>query len=368
MSDLPLLFQDAARWYAATTVALGIRTGLIDALLAGGGTAAEMAAAAAVDPDNAARWADAMVTGGYATLADGQYAPLEDALGLLRSGAPLDVRAILDLLVPLGALLPRVETAIRDGGGIRSAEFQAMPGMTPERVNVPMYEQLLLSEWIAGHPELEAALEQGIEVAAVGPGGGTALRLLARAFPASRFTGFDIDAATIAGARGVAAAAGLANLRFEEADASILPAAAFDLVCLFDAFHHMTDPAGVLDGIRTALRPDGSLLLAEASLSGDPAADAADPAAILAYGSDLLYCYQESKVAGSPGMGSLSARSEASATPFINKISSWARASDVRSSSSRRRASSIRAPSFAGSFWTTSNRISAANRVRPAPM
>ena len=138
MSELPLLFSDVARWYAVSTVALGIRTGLVDALLAGGGTADELAAAAGVDPDNAARWADAMVTGGYATLADGRYAPVRDALGLIEGGSVLDVRAIVELLVPLGGMLPRVVTAVRDGRGISSAEFQAALGMTAERVNVPM--------------------------------------------------------------------------------------------------------------------------------------------------------------------------------------------------------------------------------------
>ena len=54
----------------------------------------------------------------------------------------LDVRAIVELLLPLSALLPRVETAIRDGGGIGSAEFQAALGMTAEQVDAPMYEQL----------------------------------------------------------------------------------------------------------------------------------------------------------------------------------------------------------------------------------
>ena len=303
MSDLPLLFADVARWYAASTVALGIRTGLMDALLAGGGSAGELAATAGVDGDNAARWADAMVAGGYATVTDGRYAPVEDALGILRGGAMLDVRAIVELLVPLGALLPRVQTAIRDGDGDPSAEFQAALGMTAERVNVPMYDQLLVSEWIAGHPDLHAALERGVDVAEVGPGGGTALRILARRFPASRFVGFDIDAATVAEANEAATAEGLANLRFEAVDASTLPERAFDIVCLFDAFHHMTDPDAVLDGIRASLRPDGSLLLAEAALSGDAAADAADPTAVIVYGSDLIYCFQESKLAGRPGLG-----------------------------------------------------------------
>jgi SAM-dependent methyltransferase len=304
VGDLPLLFSDVARWYAATTVALGIRTGLTDALLAGGGSSADLAAAASVDPDNAARWADAMVTAGYASLSGGRYAPVEEALGLLRGGTVLDVKAIVELLVPLGALLPRVQTAIRDGDGISSAEFQATLGMTAERVNVPMYERLLVSEWIAGHPQLRNALTQGIDVAEIGPGGGTALRILAHEFPASRFVGFDVDTATVSAANADALAAGLTSLRFEAVDGNALPAAAFDLVCMFDAFHHMTDPDGILDGVQRALRPGGSLLLAEAALSGDPVADAADQTAIIVYGSDLVYCYQESKVSGSPGLGS----------------------------------------------------------------
>jgi hypothetical protein len=56
-NDLPPLFHDVARWYAATTVALGIRTGLVDALLSGCGTTAELATAAGVDAGNAKRWA-----------------------------------------------------------------------------------------------------------------------------------------------------------------------------------------------------------------------------------------------------------------------------------------------------------------------
>ena len=236
MSDLPLLFNDVARWYAVTAAALGIRTGLVDALLDGGGRAAELAGAAGVDEDNAARWADAMVTAGYATKDGGRYAPNEEALGLLRGGFILDVRAIVELLVPLGGLLPRVATAIRDGRGIRSDELQAALGTTSERVNVPMYEGLLVGEWVAGHQELAAALERGIDVAEVGPGGGTALRLLATTYPASSFTGYDVDAVTVEQANEAVARQGLGNVRFVATDGGSMPAGAYDLVCMFDAF------------------------------------------------------------------------------------------------------------------------------------
>jgi len=303
MADLPLVLSDVARWYAATTLALGERTGLLGALLDGGGSAAQLATTAGVDAHNAMVWADAMVVAGYARAKDGQYLADEDALGILRGGAPFDLRAVVEILAPLGALLPRVEQAMRDGAGITSVELQASLGALPERINRPMYAAHLLDGWIAGHPELQAGLTAGIDVAEIGPGGGEALRLLAAAFPASRFTGYDLDPLQVARANAAATGAGLANLRFEVRDAARLPAGAFDLVCVFDALHHFGQPAAALAAVRAALRDGGSFLVAESSLSGDPTTDAADPMGILMYGSDLLYCFQESKADGGVGLG-----------------------------------------------------------------
>ncbi len=303
MADQPNLFSDVARWYAATTLALGLRTGLTQALLDAPGTADDLATRSSTDPANAARWADAMVAAGYATLDAGTYVPVEDVLGLLRGGAPIGVGPVVELLGPLGGLLPRVERAMRDGGGISSDELQAAFGPLPELVNAPMYEALLVGEWIAGHPVLESALRDGIDVAEIGPGGGTALRLLGAAYPASRFTGFELDQRQVALATAAAATNGLANVRFEARDGAELGRSTFDLVLILDALHHVTSPGRLIDAVRAALRPGGSLLIAEASLSGNPAIDAADPTAIIVYGSDLLYCFQESKTAESDGLG-----------------------------------------------------------------
>jgi trans-aconitate methyltransferase len=59
-------------------------------------------------------------------------------------------------------------------------------------------------------------------VADVGCGTGHATVLLAGAFPASTFVGYDLAADAIARARSEAAAAGLANARFEVRDATRL--------------------------------------------------------------------------------------------------------------------------------------------------
>ncbi len=313
MSDLPQVIADLARWYALMGLGLGERTGLTDALLSGIGTAQELARRAGVDGDNARLWADLMVVSGYATVAEGtggdsgspaQFEANESTLGILRRTLPFDLRSALEIAVPIAGLMPRIERAIRDGGGIASDELQAALGPIPERVNVPTYDKYLLDDWIPAHPELEAALRAGADVVEIGPGGGGALRLLAAAFPASRFLGCDLDPLQVARANAAAQAASLVNLRFEARDAALLPDASADIVAIFDAFHHFTDPDGVLAGLRRALRPGGCLLMAEPALTGDPAMDAADTFATITYGASLFYCFQESKTPGRPGMGS----------------------------------------------------------------
>ena len=68
---------------------------------------------------------------------------------------------------------------------------------------------------------------------------------LARRYPAVEFTGVDHSPVAIERASANAARHGLANIRFVAADlTSYTPAARADLVTMFDAFHHLVDPAG----------------------------------------------------------------------------------------------------------------------------
>jgi SAM-dependent methyltransferase len=68
---------------------------------------------------------------------------------------------------------------------------------------------------------------------------------LAGRFPGVTFTGIDHSESAIARARSHAAALRLDNIRFEIADvASCRPSPAADIVLMFDAFHHLLDPAG----------------------------------------------------------------------------------------------------------------------------
>ena len=71
---------------------------------------------------------------------------------------------------------------------------------------------------------------------------------LARRYPAVAFTGVDHSAVAVERAQANAARLGLGNVRFATGDlTSYSPAARADLVTLFDAFHHLVDPAGFVE-------------------------------------------------------------------------------------------------------------------------
>jgi ubiquinone/menaquinone biosynthesis C-methylase UbiE len=99
--------------------------------------------------------------------------------------------------------------------------------------------------------------ERALDVAC-GPG------LLARAFAPRlrKFVGVDLTPAMVEKARALAREAGLANTRFEVADALRLPfhAGSFDLVLTRLALHHMPDPGAAVGEMARVLRAGGARL------------------------------------------------------------------------------------------------------------
>ena len=107
-------------------------------------------------------------------------------------------------------------------------------------------------------------LEAGARVVDVGCGSGVALTALARAFPASRFVGYDLSTYAIDRAREKVAQAGLDNVEIVLGRAEELPAdGSFDLALTFDCLHDMTRPDDALAAVRAALADDGTLLVKE---------------------------------------------------------------------------------------------------------
>jgi len=188
---------------------------------------------------------------------------------------------------------PKVARAFRDRGG-RGAGYGGrcaclFSGIA--RFFRPGYEAHLLQEWLPALDGVEEKLRRGgALVADLGCGHGVAPILLAGAFPASRFLGFDNRADSIACARRSAAEAGVAgNTAFEVAGAADFPGAGYDLVACFDALHDMGDPVGAARRVRAALAADGTFMVVEPK-AGDRLEDNMNPVGRLYYAGSTMIC------------------------------------------------------------------------------
>ncbi|MCU1366975.1 MAG: hypothetical protein JWN39_2614 [Ilumatobacteraceae bacterium] len=160
-------------------------------------------------------------------------------------------------------------------------------------------------------PALDGVVERltaGISVADVGCGAGGAVLLMSDAFPASRFTGYDISRYALDRAATKLAASGARNAAFVDPREHPLPDDhSVDLITTFDCIHDMTHPQRIMESLRAAIAPDGTWLLVDIK-AHDGFADNArkNPMASLMYGISVLSCMSSAMSdADGAGLGTL---------------------------------------------------------------
>jgi len=129
-------------------------------------------------------------------------------------------------------------------------------------------EQRERHEWVLGRLRARllaaAAIQDGEYVLDVGCGCGETTTLAARAAGSGHALGADFSRIQVAEARRLAAAAGVANARFEVADAQVHPfeAGGFDVGLSSFGVMFFDDPAAAFGNLRRALRRGGRLAFA----------------------------------------------------------------------------------------------------------
>ncbi len=155
-------------------------------------------------------------------------------------------------------------------------------------------------------PGLDARLEAGIDVMDAGCGQGSALIALAGRYPRSRFTGYDLSEEAIVHAVEVARRAGLVNLSFEARDLTGYDERErFDFVTSFDAVHDQKDPAGLIRGLRGALKPGGVYLMQDIGGSARLENNLDFPMAAFLYAISCAHCTPVSLGQGGEGLGTM---------------------------------------------------------------
>jgi len=120
---------------------------------------------------------------------------------------------------------------------------------------------------LPGLPDMKAALEAGASVLEVGCGTANFLLQVAKAFPASRPVGVDIDEDSLAVARARVAEAGMIErVRLLHGDlGAVVPAASMDAVVMIEVLHEIS-PAlrpHVVRAAGAALKPGGWLVIVD---------------------------------------------------------------------------------------------------------
>ena len=147
-----------------------------------------------------------------------------------------------------------------------------------------------MSSWLPALEGVEAKLGVGAKVADVGCGLGASTRLMAQAYPRSRFTGFDYHPESIELARQKAKDAGLQDrATFEVAKAAAFPGSGYDLIAMFDCLHDMGDPVGAARHVRQALAADGTWLIVE-PIAGDRVEQNLNPVGRAYYAFSTFLC------------------------------------------------------------------------------
>jgi ubiquinone/menaquinone biosynthesis C-methylase UbiE len=155
-------------------------------------------------------------------------------------------------------------------------------------------------------PGLIAELEAGIEVLDVGCGSARALNLMARSFPNSRFTGYDISEEAIGTGKQLAEQQQLSNLRLEVRDVTALDATEhYKLITAFDAIHDQPQPDRVLEEIARALHPGGTFLMQDIAASSHVHKNIDHPIGPLLYTLSCMSCMTVSLAAGGAGLGAM---------------------------------------------------------------
>lgn len=278
----------------AATVLVGDRLGLYAAMADGRPvTAGELADRTGTEERYVAEWLAAQAASGYVEHEDGSERfrlPAEQAFALADENNAFFAPGGLQVAASTIKDVDLVADAFRTGRGIDWGEHHADLFHGTERFFKPNYVGHLTSSWIPALDGVETELIRGASVADIGCGYGASTILMAKAYPASRFMGFDPHEPSIRAATEAARAAGVADrCSFQVASASDFPGRGYDLVACFDSLHDMGDPVGAAAHVRRALAPDGTWMIVE-PFAGERLEDNLTPVGRIFYAASTMIC------------------------------------------------------------------------------
>jgi SAM-dependent methyltransferase len=298
--------QDMGAALYATLIVIGDRLGLYRALSDGTPvTSAQLAERTGTSERYIREWLNANAASKYVeydAASQTYWMTPEQAFILGMDDTPVHLPGFFHMVASCMKDEEKLVEVFRTGKGFGWHEHEKGLFEGCERFFRPNYLANLTTNWIPALDGVEEKLKRGARVADVGCGHGASTILMAKAYPASEFRGFDYHPASIERAREHAEAAGVADrVKFEVAPAKEFPGSDYDLVAFFDCLHDMGDPVGASAHVKEALAPEGAWMIVE-PFAGDEVSANLNPVGRIYYSASSVVCVPAS-LAQEVGLG-----------------------------------------------------------------
>jgi 2-polyprenyl-3-methyl-5-hydroxy-6-metoxy-1,4-benzoquinol methylase len=304
--SLEKMVADIGAAMSASLVLIGDRLGLYKALAEGGPmNPADLARRTGTSERYVREWLNNQAAGGYVTF-DGTthtyFMTAEQAYLLADESSAYFMPGAFEIIAATVRDSTRIRDCFRTGEGMAWGAHDKALFFGTERFFGANYAANLVTSWIPSLHGMEAKLKTGIDVADVGCGHGVSTILMAKAYPKSRFVGYDNHEPSIRVANQKAEVAGLSdNVRFEVGRAQDFPGT-YDFVTTFDCLHDMADPIGAAKHTRERLNQGGAWMVVE-PMAGDDVAQNLNPIGRVFYAASTMFCVPSSLEGQGPALG-----------------------------------------------------------------
>jgi 2-polyprenyl-3-methyl-5-hydroxy-6-metoxy-1,4-benzoquinol methylase len=297
---------DIGATLSSILVVIGDRLGLWKAMVDAPVTSTELAKRTECSERYIREWLNAQAAAGYITYdpSTRRYAlPPENVAVLADESSPAFFPGLFEVAAACWAGTDKMTEKFRTGGGIEWGHQHACLFTGTERFFRSGYIGNLMQAWIPALDGVEVKLEGGAKVADVGCGVGASTILMAKAFPKSKFFGFDSHAGSVELANKRAKAAGVGDrVTFAVAKSTDYPGNDYDLVAHFDCLHDMEDPTGAAKHVKKTIAKDGTWMIVEPFAADEPEKNH-NAVGRVYYSASTMLCVPHSLSLGGPGLG-----------------------------------------------------------------
>jgi ubiquinone/menaquinone biosynthesis C-methylase UbiE len=286
---------------------LGDKLGLYRSLHEDGpASSAGLAKRLGLDERYLREWLEFQAVSGYLDVDDVSASPKERRYSLPEEFAAVLVEPENPYYVAsvglglMGTVRPidQLVEAYRTGAGVPFEDYGPDMVCGIAAFNRPTFMNCIGQEWIPAMPDVHAALQRpGAKVADIGMGMAWSSIAIAKAYPNATVDAYDLDEASVNGARENIRAAGLSDrINAEVRDAGD-PALSgqYDLACAIECIHDMSNPVGALSAMRRLVGDRGAVLVVDEKVQ-DAFTVPGDDVERMMYGFSVLHCLPVGRV------------------------------------------------------------------------